>query len=251
MRLTYGVYDLNPKQAVVVIMKGILGRKVGMTQVFDPETGIAIPVTVIQAGPCHVLQVRTPELDGYSAVQLGYLDKPRRLAKRSERGHVTRLSSKRSKRLSAAGVEMAPKAKCEPKRFVREFRGVTDGAEVGQEVTVETFAEVKAVDVCGTSKGHGFTGVMKRYHFGGMNATHGAKKVHRSGGSTSAHSANRGKGAIKKGKKMAGQHGNARVTARNLKVVRIDSENNLLVIRGAIPGPNGGYVIIRETNKVT
>jgi large subunit ribosomal protein L3 len=231
-------------------MKGILGRKVGMTQVYDPETGVAIPVTVIQAGPCHVLQVRTSDRDGYSAVQLGFLDKPRRLANRAERGHVTRLNSKRVKKLTAAGVEPPNKAKCEPKRFVREFRGAADGIEVGQQVTVEAFAEVKAVDVTGTTKGRGFTGVMKRHGFKGMRATHGTKKVHRSLGSTSSHSANRGKGAIKKGKKMDGHYGNVRVTTRNLKLVKVDAENHLLVVHGAIPGANGGYVIIRETNKV-
>lgn len=231
-------------------MKGILGRKVGMTQVYDPESGVAIPVTVVQAGPCHVLQLRTPEKDGYSAVQLGYLDKPRRLARRSERGHVTKLNSKRAKKFSTAGVEMAPKAKCEPKRYVREFRGATDGYEIGQEVTVERFAEVKAVDVCGTSKGRGFSGVMRRHNFAGLNATHGAKKVHRSLGSSSSLAANRGGGRGKKGKKMPGQYGNVRVTARNLKLVRVDAEKNLLLIHGAVPGANGGYVIIRETNKV-
>src|SRR6187402_1710163 len=126
--------------------KGILGRKVGMTQVYD-EAGNAIPVTVIEAGPCHVLQVRTPEKDGYAAVQLGFMDKPRRLASRSERGHVTKLGSKRAKTRTSAGVEIPAKADCEPKRHVREFRGATDGYQIGQVVTVENLAEVKSVDI--------------------------------------------------------------------------------------------------------
>jgi large subunit ribosomal protein L3 len=232
------------------MVKGILGRKVGMTQIYD-ESGLAIPVTVVAAGPCHVLQVRTPERDGYEAVQIGFGDKPRRLANRSERGHVTKLNSKRARTLAAAGVEAPAKANCEPKRFVREFRGSTDGYEVGQEITVAGFEDVKAVDVVGTSKGRGYAGVMKRHHFGGQRASHGVKKVHRHLGSSGGLAAWRGGGRPKKGKKMPGQLGNVRVTARNLKVVRIDTENNLLVVRGAIPGPNGGMLIIRATNKVT
>ena len=137
--------------------KGILGRKVGMTQVYD-ESGKIIPVTVIQAGPCHVLQLRTTERDGYEAVQLGYLDKPRRLAARSERGRVGNLASKRSKKLAAAGVEVPAKADCEPKRFVRELRGSTEGYEVGQQLKVDVLADVASVDVIGTSKGRGFCG---------------------------------------------------------------------------------------------
>src|SRR5690348_12295695 len=126
---------------------GLLGRKVGMTQVFG-ENGEMIPVTVIQAGPCHVLQVRSTDRDGYEAVQLGFVDKPRRLAPRSERGHVAKLESKRGKRLSSGGVELPAKAGCEPQRFIREFRGATD-ATVGQKLTVEVFSGVKAVDVIG------------------------------------------------------------------------------------------------------
>lgn len=227
--------------------KGILGRKVGMSQIFT-ETGDCVPVTVIEAGPCHVLQLRTPEKDGYSAVQLGFRDKPRRLAIRSERGHVSaELKSKRSTK--RAGGEAVAKANCEPKRFVRELRVSTEGYSVGQELKVDQFADVKAVDVIGTSKGRGYTGVMKRHNFGGQRATHGVKKVHRHPGGTGALAANRGGGRMKKGKKMAGQYGNERVTARNLKVVKVDAEKNLLLIRGAVPGPNGGYVFVRTTNK--
>ena len=162
---------------------GILGRKVGMTQIYD-EAGKVIPVTVIQAGPCDVLQIRTVERDGYEAVQIGYVDKPRRLAGRSLRGHVAKLDSKRSKRLSAGGVEAQPKAGCEPKRFIREFRGPAGDLAVGAQINVEAFADVKAVDVTSTSKGRGFTGAMKRHNFSGQRATHGVKKCHRHLGGT-------------------------------------------------------------------
>ena len=162
---------------------GLLGRKIGMTQVYGAD-GSATPVTVIQAGPCVVLQLRTLERDGYEAVQIGFGDKPRRLASQSERGHVAAIRSKRSRARAAAGVEATPKADCEPKRFVREFR--TDGeecvCEVGQELTVELFADVPRVDVIGTSKGRGTAGVMKRHNFSGQRASHGVKRVHRHGG---------------------------------------------------------------------
>lgn len=229
--------------------KGILGRKVGMTQIFD-EAGAAIPVTVVKAGPCHVLQVRTLERDGYDAVQIGFEDKPRRLASRSERGHVAPLSSKRSKRMQAAGVQSPAKANSEPKRFIREFRGTGLATEVGQAVTLEVLSGIKAVDVTAFTKGRGFTGAMKRHNFGGQRATHGVKKVHRHMGGTGALAANRGGGRMKKGKKMPGRYGNERVTIRNIRVVRVDAENNLLLIHGAVPGPNGGFVVVRETNKV-
>ena len=226
--------------------KGILGRKVGMTQIFD-EAGLAIPVTVIEAGPCHVLQLRTKDKDGYEAVQLGFLDKPRRLASRSERGHVAKISSKRSKQRSEGGVELAPKADCEPKRFVRELRGSVEGYEVGQSLLVSELAGIAAVDVSGVSLGRGFSGVIKRHNFAGQRATHGVKKCHRHPGST-------GMSAFPsrtiKGRRMAGQYGNANVTVRNLKVVKLDAENNVLLVRGAVPGPNGAMLVIKETNKV-
>lgn len=229
--------------------KGLLGRKLGMTQVYD-ESGNAIPVTVIQAGPCHVLQLRTTPQDGYEAVQLGFLDKPRRLARRSERGHVAKLPSKRAKQRAAAGVEPPPKADCEPKRFVREIRGPVAGVEVGQALTVKVFEGVTAVDVTGITKGRGYAGVIRRHHFSGQRASHGVKKVHRHPGGTGALSAWRGGGRPKKGKQLAGQYGNVRVTMRNLKLVRIDPEQNLLLVRGAVPGPTGTMVVVRETNKV-
>jgi large subunit ribosomal protein L3 len=229
--------------------KGILGRKVGMTQIYD-ASGNCIPVTVVQAGPCRVLQVRTTERDGYEAVQLGFLDKPRRLASRSERGHVARLDSKRSKKLSAAGVALPEKAGCEPQRFIREIRGPIGEAKVGQDVTVGVLDGVKAVDVTGLSKGRGFSGAMKRHNFSGQRATHGVKKVHRHMGGTGALAANRGGGRMKKGKKMPGRYGYDKVTTRNIPVAQIDADNNLLLIHGSVPGPNGAYVLIRETNVV-
>lgn len=224
---------------------GILGRKVGMTQVYL-EDGTVVPVTVIEAGPCRVLQKRTLERDGYEAVQLGYGDKPRRLASRSERGHVAQLSSKRQKKQQAAGVETAAKADCEPKRFVREFRGASE-LEVGAEVKVDAFESVERVDVAGTSKGRGFSGVMRRHNFSGQRATHGVKKVHRHAGGTGASAY---PSRVFKGRRMAGQYGNAQITMRNLQVVRVDAENNLMLIRGAVPGPVGGYLVVRKTNKV-
>ena len=261
--------------------KGILGQKVGMTQIYDPE-GNVIPVTVIQAGPCCVTQVRTQEKDGYEAVQVGFLDKPRRLAIRSERGHVAAIASKRSKARSAAGIEAVEKPDCEPKRFVREFRGSTEGYTLGQEIGVgelfesaeeraerleaekkeaekarkekrhpkrlSTNDKIKNVDITGTSKGRGFTGVMKRHNFAGLRATHGTKKVHRHPGGT-GHGTDQGRTLL--GTKMAGQFGNVRVTVRNLEVAGIDPENNLLLIKGAVPGPNGGMLVIAATSFVS
>lgn len=223
----------------------ILGRKIGMTQVYE-EDGTVVPVTVVQAGPCNVLQIRSVERDGYSAVQLGFEDKPRRLATRSERGHVAKLDSKRSKKRAESGVEAVEKADCEPQRFVREFRGESDLA-VGAQVTVEVFEGVSRVDVTGTSKGRGFAGVMKRHNFSGQRASHGVKKVHRHAGGTGCSAS---PSRLFKGRRMAGQYGNTKVTTRNLELVRVVPEDNLMLIRGAVPGPNGGLVSIRQTNKV-
>jgi len=185
-------------------------------------------------------------------VQLGFKDKPRKAATRPEQGHVAaNLRSKRKEARQKAGVKLPPKADGEPQRFIREFR-LDKPAEhkVGTILTAaDVFKDVKAVDVIGTSKGRGFTGVMKRHNFQGLPAAHGAKKVHRSGGSIGSHASNRGSGRPKKGHKAAGQYGNSQVTIRNLDVVRIDAENNLLLVRGSIPGPNGGLVVVRPTNK--
>jgi large subunit ribosomal protein L3 len=223
---------------------GILGRKVGMTQIYD-EAGQVIPVTVIEAGPCVVLMVRTKDRDGYEAVQLGFADKPRRLASRSERGHVAKLDSKRSKQRSAAGVEILAKAGVEPQRFIREITGPAGELVVGAKINVEAFANVKAVDVSATCKGRGFSGAMRRHNFSGQRATHGVKKCHRAMGGTSGSAF---PSRVRKGKRMPGQYGNVKTTMRNQKLVSVDAANNLLLIRGAVPGPNGGYVIIQETN---
>jgi large subunit ribosomal protein L3 len=207
---------------------GLLGRKVGMTQIYEPD-GTAVPVTVLECGPCTVLQVRTAERDGYHALQLGFADKKRKSATQAERGH-------------------ARKVDAEPKRFVREFRqdGPADVAE-GQILTVEVFQEIPRVDVIGTSKGRGYSGVVKRHGFKGLRATHGVKRMHRHPGSSgpSADPAH-----TRKGIRKPGQYGNARITVRNLKVVRVDPTNNLLLVRGAVPGPNGGFLMVRQTNKV-
>ncbi len=225
---------------------GLLGRKVGMTQIYD-SSGDAIPVTVLQVGPCHVLQLRTKNHEGYEAVQLGYLDKPRRLATRAERGHVAKLDSKRQKSRGATGIAAVAKADCEPKRLVREFRVSTEGFEVGQELTVGVLEKARAVDVAGISKGRGTAGLIKRHHYRGQRASHGVKKVHRHAGSIGC---NTFPSRVFKGRRMAGHMGHERCTIRNLKVVRIDAENHLLLVNGAVPGPNGGYVMIRETNKL-
>jgi len=225
--------------------KGILGRKVGMTQIFQPD-GSIVPVTVIEAGPCKVLQVKTVDRDGYDAVQLGFLDKPRRLASRSERGHVADISSKRSSKLQASGLAVAPRAGGEPKRFIKELRGDA-GLALGAEVLASVLEGVKSVDVTGTSKGCGYSGWMKRHNFKGQRATHGVKKVHRHPGGTAAGTY---PGRVRKGKKMAGHYGVDQVTMRNLTLVKIDLENNLILVHGPVPGPAGGYVVVRETNKV-
>ncbi|MEX0677723.1 MAG: 50S ribosomal protein L3 [Pirellulales bacterium] len=217
-----------------------------MTQVFD-ESGNAVPVTVIKAGPCPVLQLRTIERDGYEAVQLGFEDKPRRLASRSTRGHVAKLESKRSKTRAKAGVEPLPKANCEPQRFIREMRGSIEDIEVGQTLDVTQFADVKRVDVVGTTKGRGTAGVMVRHNYHGQRASHGVKKVHRHAGSIGQ---SQFPGHVPKGRRMAGRYGNERSTMRNVALVKVDAENNLLLVKGAVPGPNGGYVMIKKANKL-
>jgi large subunit ribosomal protein L3 len=226
---------------------GLLGTKVGMTQVFD-DKGEATPVTVLQVGPCRVLQIRTPERDGYSALQLGYLDKSRKRATKPERGHVSaEMESKRR----AQGIPLAPKPNCEPQKHIREFRlDASPTQDVGAVLTVaEVFGDVKAVDVIGRTKGRGFAGVIKRHGYGGLRHTHGVKKGWRQRGSTGSHASNRGSGRPKKGIRMAGRYGNERVTVRNLAVVKIDADRNLLLVKGAVPGPNGGLVMVRPTNK--
>jgi large subunit ribosomal protein L3 len=225
---------------------GLLGKKIGMTQVYG-EGGVIVPVTVIEAGPCVVLQVRTVARDGYSAVQIGFGDAPREKAARSVRGHVAALGGRRSDLRKSAGVETSPRAECEPKRFVREFRvDEGHGFVVGQVLNVDTFSEVKFVDVIGTTKGRGMTGVMVRHNFGGLGASHGVKRVHRSPGSI-GQSADPSR--VLKGTKMAGRYGGERVTVRNLSMVRADLESNVILVHGAIPGPTGGYVVVRRSVK--
>jgi large subunit ribosomal protein L3 len=230
---------------------GLLGLKVGMTQVYD-DKGKLEPVTVLQVGPCPVLLVRNQERDGYDAVQIGFMDKARRKATRAERGHVSaELESKRRRARTAAGIALAPKPDCEPQRYIREFR--LDAAatnKVGELLkAADVFKDVAAVDVTGISKGRGFTGAMKRHGFAGLPASHGVKRHHRAPGSVGSLASNRGSGRPKKGKRMPGRYGGTQTTIRNLHVVKVDAENNLVLVRGAIPGPNGGLLSVRPTNK--
>ena len=207
------------------MQKAIIGKKVGMTQIFD-ETGKVIPVTVVEAGPCVVTQKKTNETDGYEAVQLGFEDVKESKLTKPEAGH-----------LKKAGVEA--------KRHLKEFRLEESTLNVGDVVKADTFAAGDWIDVTGISKGHGYQGVVKRYGAGRVDMTHGGGPVHRHAGSMGALDAAR----IFKGKIGAGQMGNEQVTIENLEVVKVDAELNMIVIRGAIPGPKGGLVYIRNTVK--
>ena len=204
---------------------GILGRKVGMTQVFDEE-GKAVPVTVIEAGPCPIVEIRTPEKNSYSAVQLGYGEvKPSKVIK-PIKGHFE-------------------KQNATPKRWLREFRvDNTADYQVGQEITVSLFQNGEVVDVIGVSKGKGTAGVMKRYGFGGTPASHGHSVTHRHPGSIGCSSY---PGKVIKGRRMAGHMGSERVTTKNLSVFAIDEENNLILIKGSVPGARDSLVMIRKT----
>jgi len=211
----------------------LLGKKVGMTQVYN-ESGKLVPVSVIQAGPCVIMQVKSAETDGYNAIQLGFDEvKPVR-RKKPQIGH-------------------AKKANAEPKKFVKEMRlpdNVEQKYEPGESVTVSVFSEDKSVDVVGTSKGKGFAGVMKRHGFGGFPASHGTERKHRAPGSIASFASDAGHGpGPKRGKKMAGHMGDCRVTTKNHDLVEIDEEKNLLIVKGSIPGPAGGYCIIRSAKK--
>ena len=206
--------------------KAIIGKKVGMTQIFD-ETGKVIPVTVVEAGPCVVTQKKTNETDGYEAVQLGFEDVKESKLTKPEAGH-----------LKKAGVEA--------KKHLKEFRlEDTSALNVGDVVKADTFAAGDWIDVTGISKGHGYQGVVKRHGAGRVDMTHGGGPVHRHAGSMGALDAAR----IFKGKIGAGQMGNEQVTIENLEVVKVDAELNMIVIKGAIPGPKGGLVYIRNTVK--
>ncbi len=210
-------------------MPAILGKKVGMTCVYDDQ-GRQMPVTVIEAGPCQVLQVKTVETDGYNAVQLGFGDLPDRKVSRPAAGHVK-------------------KAGARAKRFVREYRTEDTGNyEPGATVTVVEFQDVALVDVTGVSKGRGFAGVMKRHGFKGQGASHGTERKHRSAGSIGRGSGIPGRG-VAKGKRMAGHMGHKKRTVEKINVMKVDPEANLLVVKGSVPGPNGGYVMVRSARK--
>ena len=221
-------------------MRGLLGIKVGMTQVID-ESGVVTPVTVIQAGPCYVTQVKQEPTDGYSAVQLGFGEIKEKSLTRGQIGHLGRLKTdkKHPNRKADTGIPSV--------RHIREFR--TRGAgeyEVGQVLTVEQFQQGDHVDVVGKSKGRGFAGVVKRHGFSGGPRTHGQSDRLRAPGSIGATS---GMSRVIKGMRMAGRMGNQRVASQNLEIIRIDSERNLLAVKGSVPGTKGGLVIVREAAK--
>ncbi len=200
---------------------GILGKKLGMTQVFD-ENGQVMPVTVIKAGPCVVMQVKTEENDGYEALQLGFEDKKRSRANKPETG-------------------IARKSQTEPKNFIREIRQPVGDHKEGDVIDLTTFSDVQYVDVTGITKGKGFAGVVKRWGFQGYPASHGAK-MHRGPGSIGQSSDS---SRVFKGMKMPGHMGACRQTTRNLRVVSVDAENNVLVVEGPVPGPRNGYITVR------
>ena len=207
--------------------KAIIGKKIGMTQIFD-EVGNVIPVTIIEAGPCVVAQKKTVETDGYSSVQLGFEDIADKKLNKAVKGHFA-------------------KANVAAKRHLKEFR-LDDAASmnVGDIVSADTFVAGDRVDVTGTSKGHGFSGVIKRWNCHKLRMTHGVGPVHRQPGSMGANSS---PSRIFKNKKMAGQYGNEQVTVQHLDVVRVDADKNLIAVKGAIPGAKGGIVFVRNTVK--
>jgi large subunit ribosomal protein L3 len=208
-------------------IKGVLGEKLGMTQVWDADNRV-VPVTVVKAGPCVVTQVRSIEKDGYAAVQIAFGDIDPRKVNKPEKGHFEK-----------AGIS--------PRRHLVELR-TSDAAEyaAGQEITAEVFASGQKIDVVGTSKGKGFAGVMKRHNFSGLGAGHGVQRKHRSPGSIGACAT---PGRVFKGVRMAGRMGHDRVTVQNLTVHAIDAEKGLLLIKGAVPGPNGGLVLVKTAAK--
>lgn len=208
------------------MLKGLIGKKIGMTQIFD-EAGVAYPVTVIEAGPCYVTQIRRPEKEGYSAVQLGFSEV-----------HPKRLTSGELGHLKANEIP--------PLRFLREFRTKSPDLNIGDKLTVEVFSLGDRVDVIGTSKGKGFAGVVKRYHFRGGPKTHGASDRTRAPGSSSSTTT---PGRVYKGTRRSGHMGQERVTVQNLKVVLVDPERNLIGVHGAVPGPKGGLILIKEARK--
>ncbi|AWB81216.1 50S ribosomal protein L3 [Corynebacterium yudongzhengii] len=208
-------------------IKGILGKKLGMTQVFDEENRV-VPVTVVEAGPCVVTQIRTTDNDGYTAIQIAFGEIDPRKVNKPESGHFKK-----------AGVT--------PRRHVAEIRmDDVSGYEVGQEITVDIFEGETLVDVSGISKGHGYAGGMKRHGFAGQGAAHGNQAAHRRVGGIGGAST---PGRVFKGKRMAGRMGNNRVTTQNLKIQKIDADSNILLIKGAIPGTKGGVVTVKTAVK--
>lgn len=207
--------------------KGLIGKKIGMTQIFD-EAGNVIPVTVVEAGPCTVIQIKTVENDGYQAVQVGFGDVKVSRVNKPMKGHFD-------------------KADVAPKKTLKEFRLESiDGIEVGNILKADTFEVGEIVDVKGTSKGHGTAGAIKRWNFSRLRMTHGTGPNHRHAGSLGACSS---PSRVFKGKKMAGHYGHETVTVQNLKIAKVDAENNLIAIKGAIPGPKGGIVVIADAVK--
>lgn len=224
------------------MQKAIIGKKIGMTQVFD-EHGNVIPVTVVEAGPCVVTQKKTVENDGYNSIQLGFGD----IKLKYKKGSRSEKFDDKPKNITLAMQGHFVKADVAPKRVLKEFRlGDTDVFNVGDVIKVNIFTEGDKVDVTGTSKGKGYAGVIKRWNFRRLKESHGSGPVVRHGGSMGACST---PSRVWKGKKMAGHLGCERVTVQNLAVVKIDNENNLIAIKGAIPGPNGGTVTIRDSVK--
>lgn len=232
---------------------GILGRKLGMTQIFDRESGLAVPVTAVEAGPCTVLQVRSPDKEGYSAIQLGFDEKaprnvPDEVMKKAQgaRGRYDVLHARTPKPMRGHFFKAGETA---PKGFIREIRltgEAAGGYEAGQQVSVQdVFEKGDFIDVIGTSKGRGFTGVIKRHGFAKFGSTHGTHEWRRHAGSIGCRKPQH----TRRGTRMAGQHGNARVTVQNLVVAGVMADQNILLIRGGIPGPNGGYVVVRKALK--
>ena len=207
--------------------KGIIGKKIGMTQIFD-EVGNVIPVTVIEAGPCVVSQIKTVETDGYEAIQLGYMDLAERKVNKPQKGHFA-------------------KSGTTPKRHLKEFRLEDISTyNIGDTVTADIFAAGEKVDVTGMTKGRGYTGAVKRWGHHILRMTHGTGPIHRQVGSMGANSS---PSRVFKNKKMAGQYGNEQVTVLNLVVAKIDAEKNIIAVKGAIPGAKGGIVFVRNTVK--
>ncbi|WP_119071892.1 50S ribosomal protein L3 [Aggregatilinea lenta] len=214
-------------------MKGIIGKKVGMTQVFDTD-GKVIPVTVIQAGPCYVTQIRTAENDGYTAVQLGFDELP------PKRNGSSRLNKPKQGHLKRNGMGLPDL------RVLREFRIKELDVEEGQQLTAEIFERGDRIDVIGTSKGRGFAGTIKRHNFNRGPKTHGQSDRERAPGSIGSTTT---PGRVLKGTRMGGRMGGDRVTVQNLEVVEVDAEKNLLAVRGSVPGARGGILLIREARK--